>query len=192
MLELVMFISLGFIMGWSLAKLFRKEDSRDKIIEELQENCSQKQRQLSKILDESISNRHQLLKKSNLLRRKSDELQKVQERFVLNSDSGSDKDMQSLKRLLDDKERLISSFNSEIKRIKESELDYIKISKDQFKQIEKSLKKYKKIADRVESIPKKTEYERAFEKKVKDSMNNLNNLNIANIFENRNRGIGQA
>jgi low affinity Fe/Cu permease len=192
MLELVIFVTLGLIIGWSLAKLFRGEDSKDRIIEELRESCSQKQRQLSKILDESISNRHQLLKKSNLLRMKSDELHKVQERFMLNSDSSSDRDMQSLKRLLDDKERLIESFDSEIRRIRESELDYIKISKDQFRQIEKSLKKYKKIADMVESIPKKSEHEREFEKKVKNSMSNLNNLNIANIFENRNRGIEQA
>ena len=190
MLELVIFVTLGLIIGWSLAKLFRGEDSKDRIIEELRESCSQKQRQLSKILDESISNRHQLLKKSNLLRMKSDELHKVQERFMLNSDSSSDRDMQSLKRLLDDKERLIESFDSEIRRIRESELDYIKISKDQFRQIEKSLKKYKKIADMLESIPQKSEYEREFEKKVKNSMGNLNNLNIANIFENRNRGMG--
>ena len=192
MLELVIFVTLGLIIGWSLAKLFRGEDSKDRIIEELRESCSQKQRQLSKILDESISNRHHLLKKSNLLRMKSDELHKVQERFMLNPDSSSDRDMQSLKRLLDDKERLIESFDSEIRRIRESELDYIKISKDQFRQIEKSLKKYKKIADMLESIPQKSEYEREFEKKVKNSMGNLNNLNIANIFENRNRGMGQA
>ncbi|MCK4441474.1 MAG: hypothetical protein KAU90_05670, partial [Sulfurovaceae bacterium] len=78
----------GLFIGWFILKeFFRKRDihslngtikEKEICLKNLEIDCSQKQNKLDRLIDESIVCKHELLQKSNLLRKKSDELYKIQ------------------------------------------------------------------------------------------------------------------
>ncbi len=160
-----------FRIGLLNKKILEKESC----LSDLENECKVKKRQLDKIIMDSIYCKAELLKLSNDFRRKSDELYRLQNR--LNSIKSRISKVEEVERrnriLLSKVNRLErreeelkkSNLENEIRRLKEiiskrdSELEalrkreklekekYIKISKDQFYQIENRLKEYKEKID---------------------------------------------
>jgi chromosome segregation ATPase len=155
-------------------------NEKEKAMKRLEASYSKKKNQLNRLIDEGIVCRHQLLQKSNFLRKKSDELYRVEERLdkmkqkiamvediesrnriLLNQISKLKKDSnpkqysnsalsKEIKRL----GKIIDERNQDIENLKDSAIDrketYIELSKDQFHQIEKQLKEYKKKLELLE------------------------------------------
>ncbi len=160
-----------FRIGLLNKKILEKESC----LSDLENECKVKKRQLDKIIMDSIYCKAELLKLSNDFRRKSDELYRLQNRLnSIKSRISKVEEVERRNRILLSKinrlerreeELKKSNLENEIRRLKEiiskrdSELEalrkreklekekYIKISKDQFYQIENRLKEYKEKID---------------------------------------------
>ncbi len=149
---------------------------KEKCLAELDSECANKKEKLDKIVIDSIICKAQLLDISNSLRKKSDELYRAEEKLtdIKHRISNIEKVEKRNRKLLIEVSKLkkeIGTLNQnsmlldEFKRLKkiielrDKELEtirnrnkienskYLKISKDQFKQIEKRLKEYKEKND---------------------------------------------
>jgi len=184
---------LGLIIGWFISKeFFRKKDinrieslsntinEREIYLKNLENDCAEKQNKLDRLIDESILCKHELLQKSNLLRKKSDELYKIQK--GLDNNSYDTQELQRLRMIIIKKDKLIENR-------KKDNSSYIEISKDQFQQIEKRLKEYKHKADTLEeentrlSILNSSNKEFDFFKKVNYSISNMKAIALSNLFK---------
>jgi chromosome segregation ATPase len=184
---------LGLIIGWFISKeFFRKKDinrieslsntinEREIYLKNLEIDCAEKQNKLDRLIDESILCKHELLQKSNLLRKKSDELYKIQK--GLDNNSYDTQELQRLRMIIIKKDKLIENR-------KKDNSSYIEISKDQFQQIEKRLKEYKHKADTLEeentrlSILNSSNKEFDFFKKVNYSISNMKAIALSNLFK---------
>jgi len=153
---------LGLIIGWFTSKeFFRRADikkitsltntiqERENSLKKLETECSQKQNKLDRLIDESILCKHELLKKSNLLRKKSDELYKIQQELQAKYNPKDNRanntlELQKLRTLIIEKDKKIENIKKEYsQKIQKRNNLYIEMSKDQFQQIEKRLKEYK-------------------------------------------------
>jgi len=208
-LYLIIVSLLGLIIGWFSSKeFFRRADikkikslnstiqEREVCLKNLEIDCSQKQNKLDRLIDESILCKHELLQKSNLLRKKSDELYKIQKE--LNSKyiprEKRPKDIQELQRLrtiIIKKDKLIENIKKEYSQnIQKRNSSYIEISKDQFQQIEKRLKEYKNRADILEeenarlNILNSSKKEFDFFKKMNYTISNIKDVTLSNLFGN--------
>jgi hypothetical protein len=189
---------LGLIIGWFISKeFFRKKDinrieslsntinEREIYLKNLENDCAEKQNKLDRLIDESILCKHELLQKSNLLRKKSDELYKIQK--GLDNNSYDTQELQRLRMIIIKKDKLIE--NRKIENRKKDNSSYIEISKDQFQQIEKRLKEYKHKADTLEeentrlSILNSSNKEFDFFKKVNYSISNMKAIALSNLFK---------
>ena len=208
---------LSLIIGWFTSReFFRQKDinnlkSLHSIINEkeiclknLELDCSKKQNKLDRLIDESIICKHELLQKSNLLRKKSDELYKIQkelniirdkiskvetvtnkklenESIIRNNKSNDAQELQRLRTIIIKKDKLIENR-------KKNSSSYFEISKDQFKQIEKRLKEYKEKADRLEEentrlvLLNSSKKEFSFFKKINYSISNIKDVALSNLF----------
>jgi stage III sporulation protein SpoIIIAA len=115
-----------------------------------------------------------------LLRKKSDELYKIQK--GLDNNSYDTQELQRLRMIIIKKDKLIENR-------KKDNSSYIEISKDQFQQIEKRLKEYKHKADTLEeentrlSILNSSNKEFDFFKKVNYSISNMKAIALSNLFK---------
>ena len=216
-LELYLVVSslLGLIIGWFTSKeFFRREDikkiqnlnrtiqEKEKYLKNLEIECSKKQNKLNKLIDESILCKHELLQKSNLLRKKSDELYKIQKELkYINKENRPNniQELQRLRRIIIEKDKLIENMKKEYSQnIKKRNSSYIEISKDQFKQIEKRLKEYKSKADRLEeenirlSLLNSSKKEFGFLKKMNYSISNIKDIRLSNLFGNNYKKLTKA
>ncbi|SFV65550.1 hypothetical protein MNB_SV-12-1961 [hydrothermal vent metagenome] len=90
---LVLALLLVWAVAWFLSKRVRDRDQtkvkllsntiieKENIVKDLESVCVERKNQLNRLIDEGIVCRHQLLQKSNFLRKKSDELYRVQEKL---------------------------------------------------------------------------------------------------------------
>jgi len=176
-----------FIISWFIARQFIERHNRlkikvlnstitqeEKIVDKLEVAYMETKHQLERLIDEGIVCRHQLLQKSNSLRKKSDELYRTQ--IKLKSMESKIKELKSLEEsnrklmdqiselekflnddsstgdgsLIDKVHRLEKSLKKRSKSEK-SAVDHLSISKDQFEQIEKRLQEYKEKAEILEA-----------------------------------------
>ena len=218
-LELYLIIAslLGLIIGWVTSKeFFRRADikkiqslnstiqEREKCLQNLEIECSQKQNKLDRLIDESIFCKHELLQKSNLLRKKSDELYKIQRELKSkhvprDNIANNTQELQRLRTLIIEKDKLIENMKKEhSQNIQKQNNSYIEISKDQFKQIEKRLKEYKSKADRLEeenarlSLLNSSKKEFDFFKKMNYSISNIKDIALSNLFGNNYEKLTKA
>ena len=216
-LELYLVISslLGLIIGWFSSKeFFRRADikkiqslnrtiqEKEKSLKKIEIECSQKQNKLDRLIDESILCKHELLQKSNLLRKKSDELYKLQKELkYINRENKPDniRELQRLRRIIIEKDKLIENMKKEYSQnIQKRNSSYIEISKDQFQQIEKRLKEYKSKADRLEeenarlSLLNSSKKEFGFLKKMNYSISNIKDIRLSNLFGNNYEKLTKA
>jgi len=213
---------LTFIVGWFLSKEFYKisniqKEELNALIEEkkvylkkLEKECSQKQVQLDKLIDESIVCKQKLLQQSNLLRQKNDELYKLEEKiknimtinkkdnklFKSLSNLSENEELIKLRRIVIQKDRLIENMK---KTLFEKSDNYIEISKDQFHQIELRLKEYKQKADQLEKENSKLKIliqPKKKENKILDRLNgsisNVKEFALLGIFKNNYKKITKA
>jgi chromosome segregation ATPase len=222
-LYFVIFNLLSFAGGWLLSREFynipnAQIQELNEIIEEkknylkkLEKECSDKQIQLDKLIDESIVCKHKLLQKSNLLRQKNDELYKLEEEIkslkVINekdiklsktlSNLNETEELIKLRRIIIQKDKLIESMK---KAILDRNNLYLRISKDQFHQIELRLKEYKEKIEKLEQenmklklIPlTKPKKEKSFFQKINSSLINSKEIALWNIFGNSYNKITKA
>jgi hypothetical protein len=174
---LVLYITWFFLkksVGKDELKVRRLDNTimkRENSIKELERLYIEKKNQIDRLIDDDIVCRHQLLQTTNLLRKKSDELYRVQEK---------------LKKILKVEEEKKSK-----KPIEEESLNknYIKISKDQFKQIEKRLKEYKSRIDILEDenskllAHRKLKKESNFLEDINLYISNVKETTLSNLFE---------
>ena len=184
---LVVALFLGLIIAWYLSNrdsINMKESKsqalnniiieKENRVDELESAYIEKKNQLNRLVDEGIVCRHQLLQKSNFLRKKSDELYRVQEKLdrvkekiaflekiedskIAKSEEHKKRDSTSkllveIKRLediIEEKDRTITIFKNRIEELDDD--DYIQISRDQFGQIENKLKDYRSSIDILEN-----------------------------------------
>jgi chromosome segregation ATPase len=180
---LVVALLLGLVIAWFLPKKSTtniKESKsqtlnsiiteKEKRVEELESAYIEKKNQLNRLVDEGIVCRHQLLQKSNVLRKKSDELYRVQEKldrvkekiaYIENkiskqkeskeesSSSELSIEIKRLKDIIAKRDKSITVLKSSIEELTND--NYIQISKDQFEQIEKKLKDYNNRVDELEN-----------------------------------------
>jgi len=180
---LVVALLLGLVIAWFLSKKSTtniKEPKsqtlnsiiteKEKRVEELESAYIEKKNQLNRLVDEGIVCRHQLLQKSNVLRKKSDELYRVQEKldrvkekiaYIENkiskqkeskeesSSSELSIEIKRLKEIIAKRDKSITVLKSSIEELTND--NYIQISKDQFEQIEKKLKDYNNRVDELEN-----------------------------------------
>jgi len=218
-LELYLIIAslLGLIIGWFVSReFFRRADikkiknlnstiqEREYCLKNLEIECSQKQNKLDRLIDESIFCKHELLQKSNLLRKKSDELYKIQRELKSKhvpreNRANNTQELQRLRTLIIEKDKLIENMKKEhSKNIQKQNNSYIEISKDQFKQIEKRLKEYKSKADRLEeenarlSLLNNSKKEFDFFKKMNYSISNIKDIALSNLFGNNYEKLTKA
>jgi len=218
-LELYLIIAslLGLIIGWLASKeFFRRADikkiqslnstiqEREKYFKNLEIECSQKQNKLDRLIDESILCKHELLQKSNLLRKKSDELYKIQKELnrkhlPRENRVNNAQELQRLRTLIIEKDKLIENMKKEYaQNLQKRNSSYIEISKDQFQQIEKRLKEYKSKADRLEeenirlSMLNSSKKEFDFFKKMNYSISNIKDVALSNLFGNNYEKLTKA
>jgi chromosome segregation ATPase len=180
---LVVALLLGLVIAWFLLRrdTTNTEESKsqtlnsiitekEKRVEELESAYIEKKNQLNRLVDEGIVCRHQLLQKSNVLRKKSDELYRVQEKldrvkekiaYIENKiskqkeskeESSSSELPIEIKRLEDiiaKRDKSITILKGSVEELTDD--NYIQISKDQFEQIEKKLKDYNNRVDELEN-----------------------------------------
>jgi chromosome segregation ATPase len=180
---LVVALLLGLVIAWFLSKKnttnIKESKSqtlnsiiteKEKRVEELESAYIEKKNQLNRLVDEGIVCRHQLLQKSNVLRKKSDELYRVQEKldrvkekiaYIENkiskqkeskeesSSSELSIEIKRLKEIIAKRDKSITVLKSSIEELTND--NYIQISKDQFEQIEKKLKDYNNRVDELEN-----------------------------------------
>jgi len=218
-LELYLIIAslLGLIIGWVTSKeFFRRADikkiqslnsiiqEREQCLKNLEIDCSQKQNKLDRLIDESILCKHELLQKSNLLRKKSDELYKIQrelksKHIPRENKANNTQELQRLRTLIIEKDKLIENIRNEhSQNIQKRNSSYIEISKDQFQQVEKRLKEYKNKADRLEeenvrlSLLNSSKKEFDFFKKMNYSISNIKDVALSNLFRNNYEKLTKA
>ncbi len=179
---LVVALFLGLVIAWFLPKrgainvaesksqgLNGIISEKEKRLDELESAYIEKKNQLDRLVDEGIVCRHQLLQKSNFLRKKSDELYRVQEKLervkekIAQIDERVEKESPKnqadnnelsieIKRLgdiIDERDKSIALLKSNIQELTDE--NYLQISKDQFKQIEKKLKDYSNKVEILEN-----------------------------------------
>ena len=198
---------LGLIIGWFTSKeFFRRADikkitsltntiqERENSLKKLETECSQKQNKLDRLIDESILCKHELLKKSNLLRKKSDELYKIQQELQAKYNPKDNRanntlELQKLRTLIIEKDKKIENIKKEYsQKIQKRNNLYIEMSKDQFQQIEKRLKEYKSRADILEKensklvILNNSKKEFDFLKKMNYTISNIKDVTLSNLF----------
>ena len=188
----MLFTILGIFMGLYLSNSFLKKqfkykltvlqsdiEKRERCLRDLEDECRVKKRKLDEIIKSSIECKSKLLKTSNDLQNKMDELYKVQERLkeikkrisnieqverenivLLNrvskleeaqnraKDEELSREIERLKGLIEARDRELESLKQE--KLSESK-NYLKISKDQFYQIEARLKEYKGKLESLEN-----------------------------------------
>jgi len=160
-----------FRIGFLNKKITEKENC----LVNLESECSNKKRQLDKIVMDSIYSKAKLLKLSNDFRRKSDELYRVQDKLdsmksriskvekierknrvlLAKIDRLEKRELESRESNLKDEikrlKEIISKRDMELEALKKREKlekeNYFKIPKDQFYQIENRLKEYKQKID---------------------------------------------
>jgi len=209
-LYLIIVSLLGLIIGWFASKEFyRKADikkikslnstiqEREQCLKNLEIDCDEKQNKLDRLIDESILCKHELLQKSNLLRKKSDELYKIQkelnskQHIPIEDKANNTQELQRLRTLIIEKDKLIENR-------KKDNSSYIEISKDQFQQVEKRLKEYKNKADRLEeenvrlSLLNSSKKEFDFFKKMNYSISNIKDVALSNLFRNNYEKLTKA
>ena len=216
-LYLIIVSLLGLIIGWFASKeFFRRADikkikslnstiqEREICLKNLEIDCDEKQNKLDRLIDESILCKHELLQKSNLLRKKSDELYKIQKE--LNSKhvpreniANNTQELQRLRTLIIEKDKLIENIKKEnFQNIQKRNSSYIEISKDQFQQVEKRLKEYKNRADILEeenarlNILNNSKKEFDFFKKMNYSISNIKDVALSNLFRNNYEKLTKA
>jgi len=96
--KLLLYLIVGSLLGLSIClvlskKFFKKKNIYDTkelnnsiqekeiYLKKLENDCAEQKNQLDRLVDESIVCKHNLLQKSNLLRKKIDELHKIQEKL---------------------------------------------------------------------------------------------------------------
>jgi chromosome segregation ATPase len=198
------------IIGWFLSLEFSKRKAIDKInnlnnlinqkedyYKNLKMECEKRQNQLDRIVDESIICKERLLQTSNLLRKKSDELFKIQEKLnnikIDNSikPKNETEELQRLRTIIIKKDKIIDNMRREYhKAISRKKSLYIEISKDQFNQIEQRLKEYKEKIETLEqennrlNLANQKQKEFDFIEKLNYSMSNIKDIAVANLFGN--------
>jgi len=216
-LYLIIVSLLGLIIGWFASKeFFRRVDTkkikslnstikeREVCLKNLEIDCSQKQNKLDRLIDESILCKHELLQKSNLLRKKSDELYKIQKelnsKYIPREKRPKDtQELQRLRTIIIKKDKLIENIKKEYaQNIQKRNSSYIEISKDQFQQIEKRLKEYKNRADILEeenarlNILNSSKKEFDFFKKMNYTISNIKDVTLSNLFGNNYEKLTKA
>jgi len=216
-LYLIIVSLLGLIIGWFASKEFyRRADikkikslnstiqEREVYLKNLEIDCDEKQTKLDRLIDESILCKHELLQKSNLLRKKSDELYKIQKelnrKHIPRENRVNDtQELQRLRTLIIEKDKLIESMKKEhSQNIQKRNSSYIEISKDQFQQVEKRLKEYKNRADILEeenarlNILNNSKKEFDFFKKMNYSISNIKDVALSNLFGNNYEKLTKA
>jgi len=174
------FLKKRFMVKMDLLNSNIKE--KEKCLIELESECKNKKDKLDEIVMDSIICKGQLLQTSNSLRKKSDELYRLQDnldaiknrisnikkiekrnrgllrevsklkKIKKDIDSSNQNSMlleefKRLKKIIEERDKYIANIS---KKDKIENLYYFKISKDQFKQIEKILKEYKAKSDILE------------------------------------------
>jgi chromosome segregation ATPase len=191
----ILFALLGLLILLSIFAIFLKRKFKVKLdylnnkikdkescLLELENRCIEKKKKLDRIVIDSIFCKAELLQTSNKLRKKSDELYRLQERLknmqdkISNIEKIEEKNRQLLRELFRAKEKnrefeslthndmllqefkrlkgLIEARDREIenfrKQYKMEKNNYLKISKDQFKEIENRLREYKKKSEKLQ------------------------------------------
>jgi len=190
-LSTLMGVAVGlFLSNFFLKKRFRvKMDllnsnikEKEKCLVELESECTNQKDKLDEIVMDSIICKGQLLQTSNSLRKKSDELYRLQDKLdgiknrisnikkIEKRNRGLLREVSKLKKIKEDIEssnqnsmlleefkrlkKIIEERDKQIENISKKDeiekLNFFKISKDQFKQIEKILKEYKAKSDILE------------------------------------------
>ncbi|HHC11009.1 MAG TPA: hypothetical protein ENK79_00055 [Campylobacterales bacterium] len=208
---------LGLIIVWFASKeFFRRADvkkikslnnqikEKESCLKNLEIDCSQKQNKLDRLIDESIVCKHELLQKSNLLRKKSDELYKIQKelnsKHVYKENRPNDiKELQRLRTIIIKKDKLIENIKQEYSQsMQKQNSSYLEISKDQFQQIEKRLKEYKQKADTLEEenarlvLLNRSKKEFDFFKKMNYSISNIKDVALSNLFRDNSEKLTKA
>ena len=215
---LLVTLFFGLIIAWFLSKrsIGKREKARVKVltnivtekesqVEELESANVDKKNQLNKLINEGIVCRHQLLEQSNFLRKKSDELYKVQKRLEKvkdkkKSDEELEKQILELKKskdeimrlesILDKRDKIILSFKDQSRSKNEylEKNELIEISKDQFIQIEKRLLEYQEKSDNLEYenskllAKSKLKKESTFLKDTNLYLSNLKDITLSNFL----------
>jgi len=167
--------------------IIEKEDK----IKELESSYIEKKNQIDRLIDDDIICRHRLLQTTNLLRKKSDELYRVQEKLkvvkakvvymekkeIVEKNFTESIEIKKLNSIIDEKDEFIINLKDKLTLDRE----YINISKDQFSQIEKRLKEYKHKTETLE----KENYRLLLHSRLKKEYKFLENINlyISNIKE---------
>jgi len=216
-LYLIIVSLLGLIIGWFVSKeFFRRADikkikslnstiqEREKCLKNLEIDCDEKQNKLDRLIDESILCKHELLQKSNLLRKKSDKLYKIQKelnrKHIPRENRPNDtQELQRLRMIIIEKDKLIENIKKEYSQnIQKRNSSYIEISKDQFQQVEKRLKEYKNRADILEeenvrlSLLNSSKKEFDFFKKMNYSISNIKDVALSNLFRDNHEKLTKA
>ncbi|NEW61272.1 hypothetical protein GSY74_08245 [Sulfurovum sp. bin170] len=175
---------------------------KESVVTDLESACVERKNQLNRLIDEGIVCRHQLLQKSNFLRKKSDELYRVQKRLeevkskeILekpkekNSNDNLFEEIKKMGNTIEEKDKTIAILKSRVEESKDD--NYIHISKDQFNQIEKRLKEYKSRADMLENenskllVLRRLRKESGFLEDINLYISNIKEATLSNFLKKR-------